>query len=195
MQPRQPRCNATITGGSSTNSLYETDSDSTNSNGSGTITHTFKFSGSATGSSTYTTTYSSFDGGGDTSTETVSGVQTFGTDGTISSGQNLDTLTSFGTSTETYAENGAQSVSWGPGNDKSGTYSDTDTASESSSLSDYTSMSIGANGTIAAGTVTSLTTQTTSDSQSIYQSGTATHADPEEAPPSRRHLRPVEHDH
>ena len=102
-------------------------SDSTNSTGSGTNTHTFVFSGSATGSSTYTTTYSSLDSGADTSTETVSDAESIGTNGTISSGQNLDTLTSFGTSTETYAENGDQTVTWGPGDVNTGTYSDTET--------------------------------------------------------------------
>ncbi len=55
--------------------------------------------------------------------------------------------------------------------------------SESSSLSDYTSIGIGANGTISGGTVTSLTTQTISDSHSIYENGTEYVADPEGGPP------------
>ena len=174
--------NAVITGGSSTSSLCETGSDSLTSGGSGTKVRQFVFATDASGSSTYTTTYSSLDDGADTSTETTSEVQSFGTNGAISSGQNLDTLTSFGTGTLTYSENGNQTISWGSTDSNTGSYSDTETTSESSSLSDYTSISVGSNGTIAGGTVTSLTTQTMSDSQSSYENGTEYAADPEGGP-------------
>jgi hypothetical protein len=105
--------------------------------------------------------------------------ETLGTNALISSGQNYNTLTSSGTSTLTYSENGNRTVTWGIGSYNTHSYSNTETNSESDSLSEYTSLGIGANGTIAGGTVTSLTTQSDTDSQASYESGTTDDADPE----------------
>jgi hypothetical protein len=60
--------------------------------------------------------------------------------------------------------------------------SDTETTTLSRSLSDYTSLNIGTSGTIASGTVTSLTTESYTDSQSNYVAGSATDSDPEGGP-------------
>jgi hypothetical protein len=124
----------------------------------------------------------SFNGSADTFTQTLSDVQSVGTNGLISSGQNDNTLSSSGTSTLTYSENGNQTVTWGAGNYNVGSYSQTETGSESDSMSDYSSLGMGTNGTIAGGTATSLTTQSDTDSQSSYESGTTNDADPEGGP-------------
>ncbi len=123
--------NGTVTGGSSTDSLYETSNDSSTANGSGTKVRQYAFTGAASDSSTFTTTFSSFDSGADTSTETTSDVQSFGTNGAMSSGQNYDTLTSSGTSTDTYSEAGGQTLFWGSGNFDDGSYTNTLTTTES----------------------------------------------------------------
>ena len=76
-------------------------------------------------------------------------------------------------------------------------FPDTETNSESYTISDNTSIALGGNGTIAGGTVASLTTETYTDSQSSYESGAASIPDPEGGPyfgaaPSRsRALRPA----
>jgi hypothetical protein len=142
----------------------------------------FAFSNDASGSSTYTATYSSLERGGDSDTQTLSHVQSLGTGGTIASGQDFDPLTSVGTSTLTYSESGARTISWGAGNYDQGSYSETETASDSASLSDYASLSIGAGGTITAGIDTSVTTQTISDSQPTSETGTESVVDPEGGP-------------
>ena len=174
--------NATITGGGSTDSLYETGNDSSNGNGSGTNVRQFAYGDDATGSSTYTTTYSSLNASADTFTQTLSDVQSVGTNGLIASGQDYSTLNTFGTSTATYSENGNRTVTWGADGFNVESYSDTETSSESYSLSDYTSLGVGSNGTIAGGTVTSLTTQSYTDSQSSYESGATNDTDPEGGP-------------
>ena len=114
--------------------------------------------------------------------QTLSEVQTLGTNALISSGHNYNTLTSAGTSTLTYSENGNRTVTWGAGNFNTESYSDTESTSESNSLSEYTSLGIGTNGTIAGGTATSLTTQSYTDSQSSSETGSTNDVDPEGGP-------------
>ena len=159
--------NATITTAGSSDSLYETGNDSVVSDvGSGTRVRTINYGGNDGNSSTFTTTYSSYDSSGDSFTQTLSDTQSLGSNGTIASGPDLGTLTSHGSSTYTYSESGGRTISWGSGGYLGGSYTDSETTSQSYTLSDNTSMAFGTNGTIASGTVASLTTQTYSDSQS-----------------------------
>ena len=106
-----------------------------------------------------------------------------GHNGTIASGQDLDTLTSFGSSTYTYTEYGGRTISFAGGGYIGGSYNDYESTSQSYTLSDSTSIALGANGTIASGTVASLTTQVYSDSQSFSEYGAANVPDPEGGPP------------
>ena len=175
--------NATISGGNSTDSFFETGSDSIVSDaGSGTRVRQINYSGSDGSSSTFTTTYSSFDASVDQFTDNSTDAETIGLNGTIASGQNLSTLTSFGSSTYTYYESGNRTISLAAGGFIAGSYTDSETNSESYTISDNTSIALGGNGTIAGGTVASLTTETYTDSQSSYESGAASIPDPEGGP-------------
>ncbi len=113
----------------------------------------------------------------------MSDVQSLGANGTIASGQDLDTLTSFGSSTYTYTEYGGRTISFAGGGYIGGSYNDYESTSQSYTLSDSTSIALGANGTIASGTVASLTTQVYSDSQSFSEYGAENVPDPEGGPP------------
>jgi hypothetical protein len=74
--------------------LYETGNDSVVSDvGSGTRVRQINYGGNDGQSSTFTTTYSSCDSSGDSFTQTLSDTQSLGVNGTIASGQDLDTLT------------------------------------------------------------------------------------------------------
>jgi hypothetical protein len=170
--------------GVSTSSIIRRQSScSSTGNGSGTNARQFGLSGDATGSSSFTTRYSSLDGNSDTHTETASDIQLLGTNGLISSGADVTTLASSDTGTMTYSEACSTATqSWGTGNSSTVSYSQTETNTLSNSLSDYTSLGIGSNGTITGGTVTSLTTQSFDESQSIYESGATSDADPEGGP-------------
>ncbi len=176
--------NGTITSAGSTDSLYETGNDSVTSDvGSGTRVRQVNYGGGDGQSSTFTTTYSSYDSSADSFTQTVSDVQSLGINGTIASGQDLDTLTSFGSSTYTYTEYGGRTISFAGGGYIGGSYNDYESTSQSYTLSDSTSIALGANGTIASGTVASLTTQVYSDSQSFSEYGAENVPDPEGGPP------------
>ena len=106
--------NATISGGNSTDSFFETGSDSIVSDtGSGTRVRQINYSGSDGSSSTFTTTYSSFDASVDQFTDNSTDAETIGLNGTIASGQDLNTLTSFGSSTYTYSESGTDDLARG----------------------------------------------------------------------------------
>ena len=143
----------------------------------------FGYSGDATGSSTFTTTFSSFDSDTDSFTDTASDTQLLGTNGLISSGADFTTLTSAGTGTMTYSEVcPVQTITWASGGTTNDSFSQTETNTSSDSLSDYSSLGIGANGTIAGGTLESLTTDSFDGSQSSYESGTSSDTDPEGGP-------------
>ena len=101
--------------------------------------------------------------------------------GVITSGSDIETLTSTDAMTQTYSENGSRSISWSTGNE-GGSYSDTETTSETDSQYDSSSLSLGTNGTVASGTAIATTTASFTDSQSDHQSGTETDDDPADGP-------------
>ena len=175
--------NGIISSGGSTDSLYETGNDSIVSDaGSGTRIRQVNYGGTNGQSSTFTTSYSSLDSGNDSYTETVSETQSLGTNGTIAAGLDLNTLTSFGSSTYTYSESGGRTIWFAEGGYIGGSYSDTETTSQSYSLSDYSSIVLGTNGTISGGVAVSYSTQTYSDSQSYMEYGAENIPDPESGP-------------
>ena len=141
----------------------------------------YAFSGASGNASNYATTYSVSATGTGLSTLTETDAPSFGSGGVITSGSDIETLTSTDAMTQTYSENGSRSISWSTGNE-AGSYSDTETTSETDSQYDSSSLSLGTNGTVASGTAISSTTASFTDSQSDQQSGTASDDDPADGP-------------
>ncbi len=73
--------------------------------------------------------------GVDNLTETLSVVRALGANGTIASGLNLDTLTSWGSSSYTYSESGGRTITFGEGGYIGGSYSGTEATQQSYTLS------------------------------------------------------------
>ncbi len=168
----------------STDSLYETGNDSVTSDvGSGTRVRQVNYGGGDGQSSTFTTTYSSYDSSADSFTQTVSDVRRSAPTARSPPARTwTHSLRSAPAPTPTPSTVAAPSRSRAAATSAE-SYNDYESTSQSYTLSDSTSIAHGPNGTIASGTVASLTTQVYSDSQSFSEYGAENVPDPEGGPP------------
>ena len=163
--------NATVSGGASTDSLYETGSDSTTGPTTGINDYQFADGGVISQSSTYSTNFSATDSESETFTQSQSDAAVLGGGGLVNSGTDLST------SFSTLSEAGGAPVSFGA-DYVGGFYTNSESSTFSDSEFDSTSLSLGTSATIAGGTDSHTHSGLDSYSQSYNQSGAEIVADP-----------------